>query len=219
MAFMPSNAMPDRCWPDDFVDVGRQLPDLVVELRYATAENFLAMPIEGYETPRCLLRRAAADALARAQLQAARYGLTLVVFDAYRPARSVACMLARLGDGDERMKGRYYPRHAKADLLRLGYLAQPSAHSRGIAVDVTLAVPGKMSPHTLDMGCCFDFFDPAAATGHEDLDPLARQNRGLLLELMTSCGFVNAPLEWWHYQLPDEQGVWQAVYDFPLCAG
>lgn len=216
---MSSTAMPERCWPDDFVDVGQLLPELIIEQRYATAENFLGMPIEGYEAPYCLLRRSAAEALARCQQQARRYDLTLVVFDAYRPARSVSFMLARLCDGDERMKERYYPRHAKADLLRLGYLAQPSAHSRGIAVDVTLAVPGKTSFHTLDMGCCFDFFDPAAATDHKELDPLARQNRALLLEVMTSCGFVNAPLEWWHYQLPDEQGSWQTVYDFPLAPG
>jgi D-alanyl-D-alanine dipeptidase len=203
-------------WPDDFVDVGQLLSDLAVEMRYATVENFLGLPIAGYEAPRCLLRRTAADALAQAQVRATAYGLTLLVFDAYRPAHSVAFMLGRLGDGDERMKARYYPHHAKAELQKLGYLAQPSSHSRGIAVDVTLATRhnGRILP--LDMGCCFDFFDPAAATDYPDLDPLARQNRHLLLEVMASAGFVNAPNEWWHYQLPDEAGQWQTVYDFSL---
>ena len=205
-------------WPDDFVDVAQLLPDLAIKLRYATAENFLGVPIAGYEAPHCLLRRTAADALAQAQVQATAYGLTLLVFDAYRPAHSVAFMLGRLADGDERMKVRYYPRHAKAELQKLGYLAQPSSHSRGIAVDVTLAMrlndKDKVLP--LDMGCCFDFFDPAAAMDYHGLDPLVQQNRRLLLEVMASAGFVNAPNEWWHYQLPDEAGQWQTVYDFSL---
>jgi D-alanyl-D-alanine dipeptidase len=203
-------------WPDDFVDVAQLLPDLAIELRYATVENFLGLPIAGYETPRCLLRRPAADALAQAQMNAAQHGLTLLVFDAYRPVRSVAFMLGRLGDGDERMKARYYPHHAKAELQKLGYLAQPSSHSRGIAVDVTLAMRHNDKVLPLDMGCCFDFFDPAAAMDYPGLDPLAQQNRRLLLKLMISAGFVNAPNEWWHYQLPDEAGQWQTVYDFSL---
>lgn len=198
------------------MDVAQLLPDLAIELRYATAENFLGLPIAGYETPRCLLHRAAADALSQAQVQATANGFTLLLFDAYRPAHSVAFMLGGLGDGDERMKARYYPHHAKHELQKLGYLAQPSSHSRGIAVDVTLAMRHNGMVLPLDMGCRFDFFDPAAATDYPGLDPLARQNRYLLLELMTSAGFVNAPNEWWHYQLPDEAGPWQTVYDFPL---
>ena len=203
-------------WPGDFVDVGQLIPDLAIDLRYATAENFLGLPIAGYEAPCCLLRRAAAEALARAQEQARQSGLTLLLFDAYRPARSVDFMISMLGDGDERMKARHYPHHAKHELQRLGYLAQPSSHSRGIAVDVTLAMRHNGMVLPLDMGCCFDFFDPAAATDYPDLDPLARQNRRLLLEVMASAGFLNAPNEWWHYQLPDEAGQWQTVYDFSL---
>jgi D-alanyl-D-alanine dipeptidase len=189
---------------------------LAIELRYATVENFLGLPIAGYGAPRCLLRRMAADALAQAQMNAAQHGLALLVFDAYRPAHSVDFMIRHLTDGDERMKARYYPHHAKHELQKLGYLAQPSSHSRGIAVDVTLAVRHNGQTLPLDMGCCFDFFDPAAATDYPDLDPLARQNRHLLLEVMASAGFVNAPNEWWHYQLPGEAGQWQTVYDFSL---
>ena len=50
--------------PSTFIDAGTFVPGLVVDMRYSGSHNFVGRPIEGYETPRCLLTRAATDALA-----------------------------------------------------------------------------------------------------------------------------------------------------------
>src|SRR3954453_2600710 len=76
--------------PDGFVDATTVVPGLVVDLRYAGEHNFVGRPINGYEAPRCLLTRPAADALAAAQAELAGHQLGLKVFDCYRPARAVA---------------------------------------------------------------------------------------------------------------------------------
>ena len=51
--------------PDTFVDVASISPALIVEARYATAHNFVGVPINGYEKPICYLTRQAARALAQ----------------------------------------------------------------------------------------------------------------------------------------------------------
>ncbi|MBC7833157.1 MAG: peptidase M15, partial [Hyphomicrobium sp.] len=39
--------------PRGFVEAKTLIPDLVVEMRYATARNFIGRPIPGYAAPRC----------------------------------------------------------------------------------------------------------------------------------------------------------------------
>ena len=76
--------------PAAFVDVATVVPGLVVEMRYAGSHNFVGRPIDGYEAPRCLLAKAAADALAEVARDLAPRGLHVKVFDCYRPTRAVA---------------------------------------------------------------------------------------------------------------------------------
>ncbi|MEO8421085.1 MAG: M15 family metallopeptidase, partial [Hyphomicrobium sp.] len=60
MAIAPAHAKdPTR----GFVEVKTLIPDLVVEMRYATARNFIGRPIPGYNAPRCFLTLPAAKAL------------------------------------------------------------------------------------------------------------------------------------------------------------
>ena len=49
--------------PRGFVEAKTLIPDLVVEMRYATARNFIGRPIPGYKAPRCFLTLPAAKAL------------------------------------------------------------------------------------------------------------------------------------------------------------
>ena len=51
----------------DLVDIREVIPDVVLDIRYATAHNFVGRPIEGYEAPLCLLTHRAAAALAGVQ--------------------------------------------------------------------------------------------------------------------------------------------------------
>ena len=188
---------------DPFVDAAGRVPGLAVAMRYAGADNFVGRPIAGYEAPRCLLTPAAARALAAAQATLAADGLGLKVFDCYRPLRAVADFAAWARDpADTRMKAAYYPHVDKADLFRLGYIAERSSHSRGSTVDLTLV--RRADGGELDMGTPFDLFDPASATDSDRVGPAASANRGRLRAAMIRAGFVPYPQEWWHFTLRDE---------------
>ncbi|SFK70396.1 M15 family metallopeptidase [Methylorubrum salsuginis] len=186
-----------------FVDAAGIVPGLAVEMRYAGSDNFVGRPIAGYEAPRCLLTPQAAQALARVQADLAPEGLGLKVFDCYRPVRAVADFAAWARDpADARMKPAYYPRTDKADLFRLGYIAERSAHSRGSTVDLTLVRLADGSE--LDMGTPFDLFDEASASDSGRVGPAARANRRRLRTAMIRAGFAPYPQEWWHFTLKDE---------------
>src|SRR5690606_1549646 len=75
----------------------------------------------------------------------ARSGLSLLVYDCYRPARAVADFVewARAED-DLAMQAEFYPRIDKSRLFELGYIAERSGHSRGATVDLAI-VTGKAS--------------------------------------------------------------------------
>ena len=106
------------------------------------AHNFVGVPIDGYEKPLCYLTRPAAAALAQVVADLEPRGLTLKVFDCYRPERAVAHFVRWARNlGDVKMKAEFYPQVDKSTLFRDGYIAARSGHSRGSTVDLTLAQP------------------------------------------------------------------------------
>jgi len=126
--------------PAAFVDAATVVPGLIVEMRYAGSHNFVGRPIAGYQAPRCLLTRAAADALAAVARDLQPRGLVLKVFDCYRPTRAVANFVRWAHDlQDQKMKAEFYPNVDKRTLFRDGYIATRSGHSRGSTMDLTLA--------------------------------------------------------------------------------
>ena len=80
--------------PGAFVDLHDVAPTIVIEMRYRTAHNFLGRRVPGYRENACVLTRQAADALAQVQQQVTTAGLTLKVYDCYRPQRSVDAFVA-----------------------------------------------------------------------------------------------------------------------------
>ncbi|WP_232631486.1 M15 family metallopeptidase [Methylobacterium sp. Leaf118] len=199
---------------EPFVDAAGAVPGLVVDMRYAGADNFVGRPIAGYEAPRCLLTPQAARALALAQAELATEGLGLKVFDCYRPLRAVADFAAWARDPDDaRMKARYYPDLDKRDLFRLGYIAERSAHSRGSTVDLTLV--RLADGRERDMGTPFDRFDPASATDSPTVSGAQRANRHRLRAAMIRAGFGPYPQEWWHFTLKREPFATTA-FDHPV---
>ena len=79
---------PDAMADSLLTDVRGLEPRIVVELRYATSNNFTGAPLPGYFANRAFLRREAAAALARVESDLRPQGLGLKVFDAYRPVRA-----------------------------------------------------------------------------------------------------------------------------------
>lgn len=200
--------------PDGFVDATTVVPGLVVDLRYAGEHNFVGRPIDGYQAPRCLLTRPAADALAAVQAELAGHQLGLKVFDCYRPARAVAHFVRWARDpSDTGRKQAFYPDLNKRDLLRLGYISSRSRHSRGSIVDLTLV--DRASGRELEMGTPFDHFGPASAYAAPGITPEHRANRARLRGVMQRHGFAPIAKEWWHFTLRAEPFP-TARFDFPV---
>ncbi len=156
-------------------------PAIDIDLRYASADNISGRPL--YDHGQALLHRDAMAALVRAADLAAAQGLRLRVYDAWRPAAAQWRLWQVLPDP--------------------AYVADPrvgSMHTRGIAVDLTLADAGG---HPLDMGTGFDEMSAASAHGCTTITPQAQRHRAWLAGLMALSGWVHLGSEWWHYNLPD----------------
>ncbi len=197
------------------VDIRTLAPDIQLDMRYATANNFTGRPVPGYDAPKCFLLRPAATALAQveADLRARGYGLQL--FDCYRPAQSVRAFVDWANDPlEQSRKATQYPSLEKPELLG-EYIAETSGHSRGATVDLGL-LDCRRDPCTpVDMGTDFDFFGPRAHTDAPDVTPAQHQNRHTLLQAMQRRGFANYPQEWWHFTLTPEPAPGTA-YDVPV---
>ncbi len=195
------------------VDVATLAPDIEVGMRYLGADNFTGAPVPGYEANRCYLLRPAAEALARVQASLRGTGLRLRIFDCYRPVRAVHAFVAWAAAADDpASKARYYPDLDKSALVP-DYIADRSGHSRGATVDLTLLACEAGACTPLDMGTDFDLFGPAAHTEAPGLPAQVRDNRRRLVEAMQQAGFVNYPLEWWHFSLRPEPDP-ATAYDF-----
>lgn len=217
--FVPSlwaAKVPAEPLPKGFVHVDEVIPDVRVELRYATTHNFVGERIHGYQGGRAILTREAAQALARVQEELRRFGLGLKLFDAYRPQRAVDHFVAWAGDlKDVRTKGEFYPKVRKEDLFRDDYIAARSGHSRGSTVDLTIVPLDDPAARELDMGSGFDLFGPESWPEYRAIPPEQRAHRLLLQSLMKKHGFRPYPKEWWHFTLENEP--YPATYfDFPV---
>ena len=190
--------------PPGFVDAAGVIPGLVVEMRYASAHNFVGRPVHGYQRPVCLLTIQAAAALARVQADLAADGLGLKVYDCYRPRRAVADFARWARDlRDVGTKAEFYPDVDKTRLFELGYIAARSGHSRGSTLDLTLVRLGA-PPGDIDMGTPFDLFSPRSWPSDRTVSPSARANRGRLAAAMVRRGFKPLQQEWWHFTLIGE---------------
>jgi zinc D-Ala-D-Ala dipeptidase len=215
LLLLTSHSALAQAMPAEFIDAATVVDGLVVDMRYFSADNFVGTRIDGYEAPRCLLTRPAAEALAAAQRDLTRRGLGLKVYDCYRPARAVAHFVRWARDLDDvARKPDYYPDVDKRDLFRLGYIAERSGHSRGSTVDVTL-VRRAGSRSAPEMGTPFDFFSPKSWPADNSVGKTARHNRAVLAAAMTRAGFETYEQEWWHFTLRKEPFP-ASTFDFPV---
>ncbi|HIJ40458.1 MAG TPA: M15 family metallopeptidase [Deltaproteobacteria bacterium] len=203
--------------PEGFVYVDEHIPNMVVELRYYSKDNFMGRPAKGYRSPRCILTEEATNALKKVQEELEKFGLGIKIFDAYRPQRAVNHFVQWAKDlSDTLMKAKYYPEVEKRGLFKKGYIADKSSHSRGSTVDLTLVnkAPGE-KPQELDMGTGFDFFSPQSWPTYLLISAQARAHRMLLQRIMVENGFTPYFAEWWHFTLKNEPFPDQ-YFDFPI---
>lgn len=222
--------------PGGFVYLRDIDPGIIQDIRYATSNNFVGRPLAGYGAGECVVKREVALLLKSVQEELSLQGLSLKMFDCYRPARAVADMVAWSKDGRETpAQRRYNPAFSKRELFRLGYIAARSGHSTGAALDLTLvdlkadnsatfdpakpyadctANARERAPEgSVDMGTGYDCSDAKAHTAAKQITSVQRRWRGKLLLLMARRGFVNYSKEWWHFSLPGAGGQ---AYDFPI---
>jgi D-alanyl-D-alanine dipeptidase len=237
----PANAMPAQpatVAPHDFVLMSSTDPAIHHDIRYFTAHNFVGRRIAGYVEPLCILTKRAATALSAAAREVRRHGYAIKVYDCYRPTRAVADFVAWSEDlTDQRMKAEFYPSLEKSVIFNEGYIANPSSHSRGSTVDLTLVrIPARVQPpylpgqrlqpctapagqrfpdNSVDMGTGYDCFDSFANTRDPRITGAPMENRLLLDRAMTNAGFKNLDLEWWHYTLNDEPYP-NTYFNFPV---
>jgi len=183
----------------DLVDITTVDPTIRLDLRYATRDNFTGVAL--YPAARCLLRRDAAERLARVQRRLQADGFGLLVWDCYRPLAVQERFWALVPDE------RYVARPQREN----GRPLAGSKHNRGAAVDVTL-VDAAGKPLAMPSG--FDDFSERAHRDAANVKPAARANAARLESAMTAEGFQPLPTEWWHFDAPGWQGY--ELLDVPL---
>ena len=218
--------------PASFAYLRDVAPSIAQDIRYASPNNFTAAPLPGYGAGECVLRREAAEALARVQAELARQHLGLKTYDCYRPERAVRAMWRWAHDGGRDGNKSFYPNTDKRELFTLGYIAARSKHSTGTAVDLTLIPLGAPEPparnadepctapasqrapdNSLDMGTGFDCLDVKSTTRSAAITPAQAHARETLRAAMSAHGFRNYFREWWHYEFT---GAPLRAYDFPI---
>lgn len=201
--------------PEGFVYVDEVIPSIKQELRYFGNNNFVGRPIQGYRANRVILTKSAASALRVVQEELSIFGLSILVFDAYRPQQAVDDFVTWSKDlSDTKTKSTYYPRVSKEILFAQGYIAERSGHSRGSTVDLTI-VSKKAPFEPLDMGTGFDFFGPESWPNYAGISTQQRANRLLLQNIMVKHGFNPYPQEWWHFTLKNEPFP-STYFNFPV---
>ncbi|KRR06546.1 peptidase M15 [Bradyrhizobium jicamae] len=222
--------------PAGFVYLRDVDPTIIQDIRYAGSNNFVGRPLRGYQAAECVVKREVGALLKSVQEELAPQNLSLKMFDCYRPTRAVADMVAWSRDGKETpAQKRYNPAFSKADLFRLGYIAERSGHSTGAALDLTLVelkadnsatfdpardyadctanVNLRAPDGSVDMGTGYDCSDTKSHTAAKSITAAQRRWREKLVQVMARRGFVNYSKEWWHFSLPGAGGQ---AYDFPI---
>ncbi len=163
------------------VDATEVVKDLVLDLRYATPDNFLKQKVYP-DGARCLLLPETAERLRKAADVLRPQGYRLKVYDCYRPI-AVQWQMWKI-------------------LPKPGYVANPKKggnHNRGAAVDLTLVTADGAE---VEMPTPFDSFEKSAHHGYPGGTKASREHREVLRLAMEGAGFKRNPMEWWHYDLP-----------------
>jgi D-alanyl-D-alanine dipeptidase len=189
------------------LEAGKRAPDLVeivaldptirLDVRYATARNFVGRPV--YREARAFLQRPAAEALVRVHHALRPRGYGLVVFDGYRPW-SVTKLFWDVTPEDKHE-----------------FVADPrkgSRHNRGCAVDLSLY--DLATGREVEMPSGYDEMTERAYPDYEGGPAEARARREILRAAMEAEGFDVYPSEWWHFDYKD--WALYPVLDLPFSA-
>lgn len=164
---------------DEYVLVNKYIPDIYVELMYATDNNFTGVRIYGFTD--AYLRYGTVKKLANVQKELKEQGYRLKIWDAYRPFEA------------QQKLWEVYPDP--------NYVANPAngmkKHNLGGTVDITMvAADGSIIPMPTE----FDDFSLKADRNYSDIDNEEAVNNVMILQnAMENNGFTGYQGEWWDY--------------------
>lgn len=179
--------------PEDqhFVSVTDWIPNILVELKYGTEDNFTGKVIYSFDT--CYLRFGTVKKLMAVQAELEEAGLGLKIWDGFRPVSAQFALWEVCPDPT--------------------YVANPetgySSHSRGNTVDLTL-VDSQGREVTMPTG--FDDFSPLADRDYSDCSAETADNARFLQKIMENHGFTGYFGEWWHFSDTEKYEV-ERVFD------
>lgn len=162
----------------DFVRILDYIPDAVIDLRYATENNFTGQVIYDFNDP--WLRYGTVKKLMKVQSTLAESGYRLKIWDAFRPTAAQFRLWEVCPDST--------------------YVANPhngfSSHSRGNTIDITMVYSNGTE---VLMPTGFDDFSKLADRDFSDCIKEAAENAAYLEKIMAENGFSGYYGEWWHY--------------------
>jgi D-alanyl-D-alanine dipeptidase len=180
----------------DLVELEHLDPTVKLDVRYATADNFLGVPV--YSEPRAFLQRPAALALVRAHRALSAFGYGLLIHDAYRPWYVTKVFW----DATPKDKREFVADPAKG-----------SRHNRGCAVDLTLFDRG--TGKAVEMPGVYDEMSDRSHPEFVGGTSVQRWRRDLLRQAMEREGFSVFEVEWWHFDYKEwkSYGILNVSFD------
>ncbi|SMO40580.1 M15 family metallopeptidase [Solitalea koreensis] len=163
---------------NELVEIKKCIPNIVLDIRYATSNNFMEEPV--YTTVAAFTRLPVVRALQKIQHELNKQGLGLKIFDAYRPYSVTVAFFEK-----------------KKDSVFLALPSKGSRHNRGCAIDLTIVK--LKNGKELKMPTPYDSFSTKAYADCADLPKNVIKNRELLKSIMSKYGFTVYKEEWWHY--------------------
>lgn len=166
----------------NLVDITTIIPDITLDIKYATPDNFTGKVI--YPEAKCFLLSHVAQALKKVQADLKPKGYKLKIFDGFRPIEA------------QRKMWQIFPDER--------YVLNPDKgggrHTRGTTVDLTII---KLDGSEVEMPTSFDYFGEEAHSNYKNLPENVIKNRELLKSTMKKHGFQTITSEWWHFDFKD----------------
>ena len=180
----------------DLVELIKMDSTIKLDVRYATANNFMKRRM--YSQSRAFLQRPAAEALVRVHGKLKSEGYGLLVFDGYRPWS----VTKQFWD--------------ETPPSKRSFVADPqkgSKHNRGCAVDLSLF--NLKTGKEVSMPSAYDEFSERASPDYKGGSVKQKKRRDLLRFVMESEGFSVDPGEWWHFDYREwkEYGILDVPFE------
>ena len=162
----------------ELIDLEKFIPGLVLDIRYATTNNFTKEKI--YNLSKAYARKPVAEALKHVQADLKKQNLGIKIFDGYRPYSATI---------------KFYEIYRDTTFVASPY--RGSRHNRGCALDLT--VIDLKTGKELKMPTCYDTFVKEANPNYPIKDPEVKKNLSMLVTVMSKYGFKVNASEWWHF--------------------